>query len=289
MAAQFNSPRGIAIDSSGNLFVADAGNAAVRKITPSGVVATLATGFLDGVLIDIAVDSSGNAYVVRFWTGLVSKITPAGVVTTFASGFHQPTGIAIDSSDNLFVSTQQDGKVSKITPSGTVTLVAVGPLDVGGIPRGLYGLAPDASGNLYVCTGFSTLLKITPGGVVSTYSGTVNRSPSLDGTIANALYWQPRGIAVDGAGIIYIADTESHAIRKISSGAVTTLAGSAGSRGSTDGTGSAAHFNSPHGVAVDSTGNVFVADTGNHTIRKITPAGVVTTFAGTAGVPGSSD
>jgi len=112
---------------------------------------------------------------------------------------------------------------------------------------------------------------------------------NVDGTGAAARFWYPQGVAVDGAGNVYVADLKNHTIRKMSAaGVVTTLAGSAGVSGSADGTGSAARFNSPAGVAVDGAGNVYVADGSNHTIRKVTAAGVVTTLAGSAGSSGSA-
>ena len=111
-----------------------------------------------------------------------------------------------------------------------------------------------------------------------------------DGTAADARFQNPHGLALDLYGNLYIADTGNHTIRKITpAGSVTTLAGTAEQPGSTDGTGAAARFNAPQGVAVDPAGNVYVADTGNHTIRKITPAGSVTTLAGQAGIKGAAD
>ncbi len=100
---------------------------------------------------------------------------------------------------------------------------------------------------------------------------------------------QPGGLAVDGSGNIYVADTNNHTVRKITAGVVTTFAGTAGAHGSTDSAGGAPLFYSPNGATVDGAGNVYVADTVNNTIRKITPGGVVTTLAGTVGVHGSTD
>ncbi|MCF6228044.1 MAG: hypothetical protein L3J82_05155, partial [Planctomycetes bacterium] len=122
-----------------------------------------------------------------------------------------------------------------------------------------------------------------------TWAGTASLG-SVDGAGAAARFARPDGVAVDSSGTVYVADRNNHTIRKITAaGVVTTLAGMAGSLGSADGAGAAARFNFPGGVAVDSSGNVYVADSWNDTIRKITAAGVVTTLAGTAGTPGSAD
>jgi DNA-binding beta-propeller fold protein YncE len=135
-----------------------------------------------------------------------------------------------------------------------------------------------------------TIRSITAGGVVATLAGLPGLSGTVDGTGSVARFNQPRGIAVDSTGALYVADSNNHTIRKITAGAVvTTLAGLAGNPANIDGTGSAAQFNQPRGVEVDSgTGMVYVADTTNNKIRQITPAAVVTTLAG-ATVPGGFD
>lgn len=131
---------------------------------------------------------------------------------------------------------------------------------------------------------------ITAGGVVTTLAGSSGQIGSTDGTGSAARFYIPQGVAVDGAGNVYVADESNETIRKITpAGIVTTLAGSPGQMGSTDSTGSAARFSGPSGVAVDGSGNVYVADYGNDTIRMITAGGVVTTLAGSAGQLGSAD
>ena len=154
------------------------------------------------------------------------------------------------------------------------------------LPR---GVAVDNAGNVYVAdTSNHAIRKIT--GVVSTLAGLVGNPGGADGTGSAARFNQPRGVAVDNSGNVYVADIANNTIRKITpAGAVSTLAGLAGNPGSADGTGSVARFNNPAGVALDNAGNVYVADTGNHTIRKITSGGVVSTLAGLAGNPGSAD
>ena len=257
--ASFDQPSGVAVDLAGNVYVADQGNYKIRKITASGMVTTLAGSGLEGAtdgnttsasfsqLNGVDVDVAGNVYVADRFNQKIRKITAAGVVTTFAgSGDYGST----------------DGTASSASF---------------GFPN---SVAVDAAGNVYVADGGrNKIRKITAAGIVTTLAGS-GLSGAADGTGSAASFNSPTDLAVDGAGNIYVADIYNHKIRKITaSGVVTTLAGS-GVEGSTNGTGTAASFFYPNGVAVDAVGNVYVADVGNHRIRKITPAGVVTTFAG---------
>ena len=154
-----------------------------------------------------------------------------------------------------------------------------------------FSLTVDRANNIYVADSSNhTIRKVTPAGVVTTLAGLAGITGKADGTNSAARFYDPYGVAVDSKGNVYVADLGNHTIRKITpEGVVTTLAGQAGMYGSADGTGGAARFNLPWSVAVDSNGNVFVADAYNHTIRKVMPAGVVTTLAGLAGVVGSTD
>jgi DNA-binding beta-propeller fold protein YncE len=153
------------------------------------------------------------------------------------------------------------------------------------------GVAVDSAGNVFVADTFNhTIRKITAAGVVTTLAGLAGSSGTNDGTGSAARFFYPTGVAVDSAGNVFVADSNNHAIRKVTAtGVVTTLAGLSGAQGTNDGIGSAARFRFPAGVAVDSEGNVFVGDGGNETIRNVTPAGVVTTLAGLAGSYGSAD
>ena len=154
--------------------------------------------------------------------------------------------------------------------------------------KGTVGLSVDASGNIYVADRETHLIrKITPAGVVSTFAGSGNAG-SANGTGTSASFSKPHDIAIDQSGNVYVADHDNHLIRKITSaGVVSTFAGS-GSSGSANGTGTSASFNGPSGIAIGPNGNIFVTDKGNHLIRKITSAGVVSTFAG-SGSPGSAN
>jgi WD40 repeat protein len=259
-AARFSRPYAVAVDSADNVYVADEMNEAIRKITPAGVVTTLAgaagqTGDSDGTgsaarfnnPYGVAVDSGGNVYVADTFNHTIRKIAPAGVVTTLAGSagkngsadgtgsgarFFQPSGVAVDSADNVYVADAENYTIRKITPAGVVTTLAG-------------GAGPDYR----------------------------------DGTGGAARLGFPVSVAVDSAGNVYVASVRGYSmIRKITpAGGVTTLAGMAwqvgigSGTGSADGIGRAARFNDPYGVAVDSGGNLYVADTENHRITKGSP------------------
>lgn len=301
-------PTGVAFapagDGSGNFYVSPALDLRVIKVSPAGVVTTLAgqnavVGSADGegalatfgdqraqsscacwelgTSNDLTVDSANNVYVADGENATIRKVTPTGFVSTFAgtAGRHGAT----------------DGVNS--------TATFLRPI----------GLSADALGNLYVIDDNNTLRRITPTGIVTTVAGAAGMPGSVDGTGGTARFGHLGGVTVDATGNTYVTETTrivshdllfmpqfesryAHTVRKITpSGAVTTLAGTTGQPGSADGMGASAKFNFDviAGVAVDAGGNVYVADSGNHTIRKISPEGMVTTLAGSAGVSGSSD
>jgi streptogramin lyase len=306
--------------------VADYANGTIRKMTPGGVVITLAglagsPGSADGTSsaarfnnsYGVTVDSSGNVGVADTDNNTIRKITPAGVVSTLAglagsSGgddgtgsaarFNHPQGVAVDSPGNVYVADSNNHTIRKISPGGVVSTLAGqagssgGDDGTGSAARFNYphGVAVDSTGNVYVAdAGNETIRKITPGGVVSTLAGLAGSAGS-NGTSSAARFWHPSSVAVDSLGSVYVADTDNYTIRKITQdGVVSTLAGLAGVYGFHDDIGNAALFYQPSGVSVDSSGNVYVADTGNNTIRKITPGRVVTTLAGLALSNGSDD
>jgi sugar lactone lactonase YvrE len=207
-------------------------------------------------LAGLTLDGSGNVYVADSLNSRIRKVTTAGVVTTYAGSgaFGSVDGTAATASFS--------------TPAAMVF---------------------DTAGNMYVTdTQAHNVRKIATDGTVSTFAGSGIYS-SVDGTGIQASFRAPSGIVIDSAGNLYVGDAEAHVIRKITSaGVVTTFAGTTNVAGSADGTGTSASFNDPAGLAIDASGNLFVADAKNNKIRKITPAGVVTTYAGT-GVAGSTD
>jgi sugar lactone lactonase YvrE len=211
--------------------------------------------------------------------------------TGAAARFRAPSDVAADGSGNIYVSDTENYTIRKITSDGLVSTFA-GKAGSNGVNDGTgnaarfqwpSGLAVDGAGNVYVADPVShTIRKITPVGVVSTFAGSAFASGSVDGKGSAARFQSPSDVAVDISGNVYVADG-SRTIRKISSdGVVSTLAGKAFELGSADGTGSTARFSSPSGIACDQLGNLYVSDSDNHTIRKVTSEGIVTTVAGKA-------
>jgi sugar lactone lactonase YvrE len=324
-AARFNYSSGVAVDSAGNVYVADMDNHTIRKVIAAGNMTTTlagaagAYGSADGTgaaarfrgTSGVAADSAGDVYVADTFNATIRKVTATETVTTLAGAagmagstdgtgaaawFNGPNGVAVDSAGNVYVADFYNRTLRKITAAGVVTTLA-GTAGMGGSADGMgaaarfdspSGVAVDSAGNVYVADrGNDTIRKVTAGGVVTTLAGTAGMAGSADGTGAAARFSSPNGVAVDSAGNVYVGDTQNSTIRKITpAGVVMTVAGSAPITDGLDGTGAAARFNGPRGVAVDGAGNVYVADTYNSTIRKVTPAGVTTTVAGAAGVTG---
>ena len=301
--ASFSAPAGVAVDGNGNVYVADSSNHRIRKITANGTVSTLAgsgsSGYADGNGTSarfsspwgVAVDGSGNVYVADSSNHRIRKISPSGIVTTlagsgvagFANGyrtsasFNNPFGIAVDGSGNVYVADIGNHRIRKIDGNGNVTTLAgsgtEGAVDGLGTsasfayPR---GLALDGAGNLYVGDwGTEKIRRIDASGNVTTLAGSGGFG-FADGQGTSAIFARPNGVAVDGSGNVYVADHNNHRIRKIDAGGtVSTLAGS-GNWAFADGQGTSASFGGPIGVAVDGSGNVYVGDYYNNRIRKIT-------------------
>lgn len=303
-AASFRQPSGVARDASGNLYVADYANHVIRKIAPGGVVTTLAgtgsPGHVDGMAgsakfatpVGIAVAASGNIYVTEFYGNDIRMITPGGIVTTLAgsatagsadgigasASFNNPLGIAVDANENVYVADYSNNMIRKITPAGAVTTLA-GTTTAGsnngaaGLAtfNGPSGIALSPSGTLYVAEWFnSDIRQISPAGVVSTLAGS-GAAGSDDGVGTAATFSLPVSIAIGTNGVLYVADDGNNLIRMVTpAGVVATLAGSINA-GSADGPGSTAMFNQPSGIAVDTNGNLYVADQANNMIRYVAP------------------
>jgi len=319
-AARFKGPTRMTVDGNGNILVTD-NNGQIRQITPVGVVTTLAgapaqSGNADGVgttarfsyTNGIALDQAGNLYVADMDNGTIRKITHGGAVTTFAGkagGWGNTDGqgaaasfggvgtIAIDAAGNVFAAEFYNNAIRKITSTGLVTTFAgasgqAGSLDGRGTAAQFSGpndIAADASGDVYVADFYNnTIRKITSEGIVSTIAGSPGKSGQTDGIGAVARFSGPAGVAAGGDGCVYVTELNNHTVRKITpGGAVTTLAGMAGQAGYADGVGSAARFSQPWGIARDRNGNLYVCDSGNNSIRRISPTGRVETIVGGPG------
>lgn len=269
-SASFSSPSCVTVSSSGDLYIGDFANSLVRKINLSSAAVTKFAG-----------------------TGSQGLLNGPALSAKFAG----TANIAFDKSGNLFVSDEENNCIREITSSGNVITVAGS--GVAGFQDGTAttaqfnhpeGLVADGSGNLFVVDGNNNAVRkvVISSGVVSTLAGTGAQGFN-DGAGATAIFHSPYGIAMDGSGNLYIADIVNNRIRKIviSTGVVSTFAGT-GTQGLGNGPKASATFFFPAGVAFDSKGNLFVGEIRNYTIRKIATDGTVTTFAGT-GSQGSTD
>ncbi|MGO8696734.1 MAG: hypothetical protein ACLQVY_03315 [Limisphaerales bacterium] len=350
-SAQFNYPEGVAVDTKGNLYVADRYNHVIRQMTPRGqnwAVATLAgqpgvSGYFDSPTASsaqfnqprgVAVDTMGNVFVADSGNNVIREITSAGVVSTIAGSyqvyagspiggyvngpglggalFNFPTGIAVDSSDNLYVADNYNNVIRKLTKGSSVNVWDVSLLAGSTNTTGIgandgtgegaqfnypWAVAVDTQGYVYVAdTDNNEIRKITPGGVVSTLAGFAPTLvteqlyyagvafPNNDGTGGGASFFFPSGVAVDSAGNVYAADSFNSEIRKITPGGqVTTLGGQPAFANTypvsdapafNNGSGSDARFFDPVGIAVDGQGNLYVGDTDNCVIREGTAPAV---------------
>ena len=293
VAASFNAPNGIALDPSGNLFVADMYNHDIRKIIiSSGLVSTY----------------SGSPNV----PGLLNR------KIGMAASFVNPNGVAIDSLGNIYISDSERNSIQKISTLGVVTTFAGSLVGLAGYANATgndallnhpMGLAFDSSDNLFVAdNGNSVIRKISSNGIVSTFAGSLDLITNPDptptpgywnGRAIDAQFNSPIGVAVDSSGSVYVADSNNNAIRKIYLTEigleVITIAGISidgqlpenGENPLTDGSGDVARFNNPTGIAIDSSNNIFVTDKGNNAVRKISISGEVKTIAGDPGVIGN--
>ncbi len=269
LLSTFNNPHGIALDCFGNIYVADRFGHQIRKITQSGIVTTLAGSGNSGDL-----DGQGTN-----------------------AEFNEPWGLCADSVGNVYVADTRNNKIKKIDVAGNVTTIAgsgnFGTSDGPGLASTFgnpTGIEIDDNGIIYVADHLTHIIrKIDPTGFVSTIAGQPFVASFQDGVGNSAHFNRPYGLEIDNDNNIIVADEWNHRIRKVTpTGVVTTIAGG-GIIGSQDGPGTGATFNYPWDVAVDSAGNMFVADGYNDVIRKIDVAGNVTTYVGTAGNSGATD
>lgn len=324
LSARFGGPTGIVLDAQGNLIVTDLANGVLRKIAPDGVVSTLA-GRVDAAreVVDgtgaaarfylpegLAMAPDGMLYVSDNHT--IRSVTPLGVVRTVAgvagvpgwadgtgsaARFKLPKGVATDKAGNVYIADTDNNVIRKMAPGGVVTTLAGSPWQKGstdgqGEQAGFYApfnLTVGDDSNIYVADTFNqTIRKVTPTGVVSTFAGSPVlplSSGSIDGPVADARFYDPRGVAVDANGNIFVADYANRTIRKINAaGMVSTLAGSGQAEGDKDGVGVIATFHGPDPLAIDSAGNLYTIDyfvmsyATVQKVRRITPQGEVTSY-----------
>jgi len=322
-SAQLSYPRGVVVDTAGNLFIADTGSNHVRKVTPGGVIFTVAGNGTQGYSGDggpatsaqlnypsgVAVDTAGNLFVADSYNHCVRKVTTGGVISTVAGngtgGFggdgglatsaqlNAPSDVAVSAAGNLFIADRNNNRIRKVTPGGVISTVAgtgAQGFSADGGPaistelNAPLGVAADTAGNLFIADyGNNRVRKVTLSGVINTVAGNGIRGFSGDGGPATSAQLNaPLGVAVDTAGNLFIADYGDNRVRKVtSSGVISTVAGNEIRGFSGDGgPATSARLSYPYGVAVDTAGNLFIADTYNHCVRKVTPGGVISTVAG---------
>ena len=343
-------PAAVAVDSTGNLFIADTGNNRIRKVFPSGIIATVAGNGTPGFSgnggpatsaqlnwpLGVAVDGAGNLFIADRGNNHIRKVSTSGIITSVAGGGTlqgssgdggpatsaalETAGVAVDGAGNLFLvdGNSYDGRarIRKVSPSGIITTVAgTGTAGFSGddgpatnaqlILTESTGLAVDGAGNLFLADrGNLRIRQVSLNGIITTVAGNGTLGLSGDGGPATSAQLYPLSVAVDGAGNLFVADGNlyisrgGNRIRKVSPGGIiTTVAGCGCFAGGNSGDGGPATNarlslgggdpNSLGGTAVDSAGNLFIADTGNHRIRKVSPSGIMTTVAGN-GTRGSS-
>jgi sugar lactone lactonase YvrE len=326
--AEFGIATSVAVDSSGGLYVADEGNNRIRKVSTNGFVTTVAGGWIgdDGPPTaaslnssGAAVDSSGNLFIADEYNNRVRKVDVNGVITTVAgngvfgysgdggaatnASLNGPLGVAVDASGNLFIADTQNSLIRKVATSGIITTVACTAYNVGYSGDGgeatnaflFYpsGVAVDPSGNFFIADHFNNRVrKVDTNGIITTVAGNGTAGFSGDGGAAtNATLRSPQAVAADASGNLFVSDSGNVRIRRVSTnGIITTFAGNGTSGYSGDGgVATKASLFYPNGVAVDASGNLFIADTDNVRIRKVDASGIINTVAGNGGSTYSGD
>ena len=319
VAARLDSPYGVAVDGAGNLFIADYLNHRIRRVDASGVITTVAgTGVRgysgDGgpatraqmdVPQDVAVDSAGNLYIALGHR--IRRVDASGIITTVAGTGRQgdggdggpaveaqithASGVAVGGAGDLYIADASNHRIRRVDASGTIVTIAGGGSGGDGGPavearlKRPKKMALDDAGNLYIADYSSDRVRrVDVTGTITTVVGTGEAGYSGDGAPAvHAMVDGPSGVAVDSAGNLFVSDTRNHRVRRVDpSGIVNTVAGT-GVRGSggDGGPAVAARLTWPYGLAVDGAGNLYIAETNKHRIRRVDAGGTITTFAGT--------
>ena len=321
-SAQLNYPNGVAVDTAGGLYVADTYNHRIRQVSSNGTISTVAgngtagysgdNGLPDGAQLNypegIAVDSTGNLYVADTNNNRIREVSNGAIATVAGNGgyvyggdggpaasaqLNAPPGVAVDSAGNLYIA-DYNNRIRKVS-NGVIVTVAGGASSFGDNGPAIgaelfhpYGVAVDSTGNLYIADSGNSRIRKVSNGVVTTVAGNGTRGFGGDnGPAIGAQLNEPYGVAVDSAGNLYIADSGNSRIRMVANGVITTVAGKGTPSYSGDnGMATSAGLYSPYGVAVDSAGNLYIADTLNDVIREVSN-GVIATVAGGGSLLGS--
>jgi RHS repeat-associated protein len=295
--AQLNDPSAVAVDSLGNLYITDEGNWRVRKVDTTGTITTLAT---IRWAHDVAVDASGNLYIAEWGNNRIRKVDTSGIITLVVGNgsqgysgdggpaieaqLYKPTGVAVDAAGILYIADARNHRIRKVDTSGIITTVAGTGVegssgDGGPATEAMlsypYRVAVDAQGNIYIPqNSYHIIRKVDTSGIITTVAGNGSNGYSGDGSPATeAQLNYPTDVAVDSSGSLYIAEGYNNLVRKVdTSGIITTVAGDGTNGYSGDGgPPTQARLRYPLGVAVDASGNLFIADELNHRIRKVAP------------------
>lgn len=327
-SGRLRNPSGIAIDGTGNLYITELTGQKVRKVDTSGIISTVAGSGVQGyngdgiaatsaalnLPLGVAVDGSGNIYIADLSNNRIRKVNGSGIITTVAGNgiggyngdgiaatsaqLNGPIAVAVDGSGNLFIGDPGNHRVRMVNTSGTITTLAGTGVAGGGGDGGPAasaqlgnptGILVDISGNLFIADNqVHRVRQVSTSGIIITLAGTGVAGFSGDGGVAtDAQLNAPFGIAIDGSGNLFIADETNHRVREVdTSGIISTVAGNGANNPNGDG-GPAinAIFRQPATVFVDRAGNIYIPD--SHRVRKVDPQGIITTIAGT-GIAGYS-
>lgn len=331
IASDLYGPGDVAVDASGNLYIADNGGAgfgspnnAVEKVTSDGALSIVAgtpvsgpptpgpattseLGPFDGVS-GVAVDTAGDLYIADSANGVVEKVTPDGILAIVAGtgtpgrpgpptpgpatgSKVSPAGVAVDNAGDLYIADDFNEVVEKVTPGGILSIVAgtgtSGPPTPGPATSSDLadpgGVAVDAAGDLYIADSVNNVVeRVTPGGILAVVAGTGTLGPPAPGPATSSPLANPAGVAVDIAGNLYIADNLSEVVEKVTPQGVLSIVAGTGNRGApTPGPATSSPIGSPTELALDAAGNLYIADGDNRVVEEVTPGGILSIVAGT--------
>ncbi len=303
-------PMGVAVDKAGNVYIADHYNMRIRKVSASGIITTFAgngVGDFSGdhgpaasaslwFPMGVAVDTESNVYVGDSENHRIRRVNNDGKVITVAGGgpccslgdggsatratLRDPTGVSMDPAGNIYIADTRHYRVRKVSRNGIIATVAgygVSAFNGDGGLATTAGLSADwvvadAMGNVYITDSSNARIrKVTPSGTIITFAGGGPCcSPGDGGPATQAFLNNPRGLALDTAGNLYITEAQSGRIRKVTPGGIISTVAGGGTLEADGVPATSAFLFQPWGVAVDSVGNLYISDTGNNRVRKVT-------------------